>query len=82
MSYIYHKRKNMESYSDLVYKRIEETKVKLNILVEENYNNIINEEVVKLSQKLDRLLVKYIKIKERVSWNYLKYFKKNNDTIY
>ncbi|KNF07844.1 Spo0E like sporulation regulatory protein [Gottschalkia purinilytica] len=45
-------------------RQIEETKVKLYDLIERNQFNLINPEVVRLSELLDRLLFEYYDIKK------------------
>lgn len=67
MLYLHNDKINLEKDMNLIYKKIEETRFELNKLVEEKYDNIIDSEVVKLSQKLDKLLVKYVKITQMAS---------------
>lgn len=67
MLYIHNEKNDLEKDISFVYKEIEETRFELNKLVEEKYTNITDWEVVNLSQKLDRLLVKYMKITRKAS---------------
>ena len=67
MLYLHNEKINLQKDMNLIYKKIEETRFELNKLVEEKYDNIIDSEVVKLSQKLDKLLVKYVKITQMAS---------------
>ncbi|KEI09605.1 hypothetical protein Z957_04215 [Clostridium sp. K25] len=47
---------------DYIKIQMEETGIKLNNLVERKLNRMIDYDVIELSQKLDRLLIQYIKI--------------------
>ncbi|AYF54430.1 aspartyl-phosphate phosphatase Spo0E family protein [Clostridium botulinum C] len=47
---------------DYIKIQMEETRIKLNNLVERKLNRMIDYDVIELSQKLDRLLIQYIKI--------------------
>ncbi|MCD3217170.1 aspartyl-phosphate phosphatase Spo0E family protein [Clostridium botulinum C] len=47
---------------DYIKMQMEETRIKLNNLVERKLNRMIDYDVIELSQKLDRLLIQYIKI--------------------
>ncbi|CAG7839814.1 hypothetical protein Z959_12315 [Clostridium novyi B str. ATCC 27606] len=47
---------------DYIKMQMEETRIKLNNLVERKFNRMIDCDVIELSQKLDRLLIQYIKI--------------------
>lgn len=67
MLYLHNEKINLQKDMNLIYKKIEETRLQLNKLVEEKYDNITDSEVVKLSQKLDKLLVKYVKITQMAS---------------
>ncbi|MCY6485192.1 aspartyl-phosphate phosphatase Spo0E family protein [Clostridium aestuarii] len=51
-----------EKKTNSIGKKIENIRYKLNKLVAEKNQNIMDSEVVKLSQKLDELLIYYIRI--------------------
>jgi len=65
--YLYDEENNLETSINLINETIEDTRYKLNKLVEERYDNITDYEVIELSQKLDKLLVKYMKLNLKVS---------------
>ncbi len=67
MIYLYDEENNLETSINLINETIEDTRYKLNKLVEERYDNITDYEVIELSQKLDKLLVKYMKLNLKVS---------------
>ncbi|KEI01081.1 aspartyl-phosphate phosphatase Spo0E family protein [Clostridium botulinum] len=47
---------------DYIKMQMEETRMNLNNLVERKFNRMVDYDVIELSQKLDRLLVQYIRI--------------------
>lgn len=65
--YLYDGENNLETSMNLINEIIEDTRYRLNKLVEERYDNITDYEVIELSQKLDKLLVKYMKLNLKVS---------------
>ncbi|WFD11858.1 aspartyl-phosphate phosphatase Spo0E family protein [Tepidibacter hydrothermalis] len=61
-------RESRESYYENFYREVEETREELNNLITEKNENLSNEEVIKLSQYLDGLILKYQRIIKKFSF--------------
>ncbi|WP_099187131.1 aspartyl-phosphate phosphatase Spo0E family protein [Tepidibacter mesophilus] len=65
--YEFKKRKSRVYYHENFYREIEKTREGLNNLIIEKNENLLDEEVIKLSQSLDRLILKYQSIIKKFS---------------
>lgn len=55
---------NLHTDIDMLGERIENRRLKLNRMIEENENQILKSEIINLSQELDELIIKYISYSE------------------
>lgn len=61
-------RESRGSYYENFYREVEETREELNNLITEKNENLSHEEVIKLSQYLDGLILKYQSIIKKFSF--------------